>query len=132
MTVLYRLSEQNTAPLKVPDGGVSIAGRHIRHTEPFALMAGMVPDIVKRALVRKRFGGKCRSTGDGPLHLVDVAVSDFRFRELNGHQDRGSRLPLVTRNGLGDPTRTGAPHIANISFYGLLHSPFCPLSTAPG
>ena len=24
---------------------------------------------------------------------------DFRFRALNGHQDRGSRLPLLTRNG---------------------------------
>ena len=32
----------------------------------------MVPDIVKRALVTKRFSGKCRSTGGGPLHLVDV------------------------------------------------------------
>ena len=41
-----------------------------------------VPNIVKRALVTKGCGGKYRSTGDGPLHLVDVAVSDFRFRGL--------------------------------------------------
>ena len=59
--------------------GSSHAHRHVRHTAPFALLAGMVPDIVKRALVRKRFSGKRRSTGDGPLHLVDVAVSDFRL-----------------------------------------------------
>ena len=59
----------------------------------------LVPDIVKRALVRKRFSGKRRSTGDGPLHRVDVAVSDFRFRGLNGHQNCGPRLPLVTRRG---------------------------------
>ena len=42
----------------------------------------MVPDIVKRALVMKGFGGKRRSTGDGPLNLVDVAVSNFRVRGL--------------------------------------------------
>jgi len=58
-----------------------------------------VLDIVKRALVTEGFGGKRHSTGGGPLHLVGVAVSDFRFRELNGHQNRGCRLPLLTRNG---------------------------------
>ena len=61
--------------------------KRVRHTAPFALLAGYVPDIVKRALVTKRFSGKCRSMGDGPLHLVDVP--DFRFRGLNGHQNRG-------------------------------------------
>ena len=65
--------------------GSSRAHHHVRHTAPFALLAAMVPDIVKRALLTKGFGGKCRSTGDGPLHLVDVAVSDFRFWRHNGH-----------------------------------------------
>ena len=73
--------------------------RHDRHTAPFALLAGGVPDIVKRALVTKGFSGKCRSTREGPLHLVDGAVSDFRFGGLNGHQNCGSRLPELTRNG---------------------------------
>ena len=57
MTVLYRLSEQNMAPLKVPAGGVSIAGRHIRHTAPFASCQVGVPALAKRALVKKGFGG---------------------------------------------------------------------------
>ena len=41
--------------------GTGFAGRHVRHTAPFALLAGMVPDIVKRALVTKGFSGKYRS-----------------------------------------------------------------------
>jgi hypothetical protein len=34
-------------------------------------------------------------------HKADIPhrMSDFRFRGESGHQNRGSRLPLMTRNG---------------------------------
>jgi hypothetical protein len=35
-------------------------------------------------------------------HKADIPhrMSDFRFRGESGHQNRGSRLPLMTRSGL--------------------------------
>ena len=98
---LYKVGETERLPLiyRFDNRICRDSGRHVRHTAPFALLAGMVPDRAKRALVMKGFGGKRRSSGDGPLHLVDVAVSDFRFRGLNGHQNCGCRLPLLTHSG---------------------------------
>ncbi len=33
------------------------------------------------------------------MAVVTAAQADFRFRALNGHQNRGSRLPVLTRSG---------------------------------
>ncbi len=41
---------------------------------------------------------------------VPPVSRDFRFRGLNGHQNRGCRLPLLTRNGSQPPVHAGINH----------------------
>jgi len=52
-----------------------------------------------------------------PKRWLDITryMGDFRFRALNGHQYRGSRLPGLTLNGLSawfDPALPIPYHIA--------------------
>jgi hypothetical protein len=69
--------------VKKPDWQLIAALCHVCHTAPYDLMAGKVPDIVKRALVTKGYGGKRRFMDSGPqpsrralfqAKLVNLAV----------------------------------------------------------